>query len=85
VSRSFLQLAGLESSAEGSGKCRVDTRRKIIFAFQIIPGIATSFNSAKAANQGAQRVLGKGDKVLCLFGLGVLLLVLWGGESGAFF
>jgi hypothetical protein len=80
VSRFFLQLAGLESSAEGSGKCRVDTRRKIIFAFQIIPGIATSFNPAKAANQGAQRILGKGDKVLCLLRLGGLASVFVGGR-----
>ena len=76
----YTQPAELENSAKGSGKCSVDTRRKIIFAFQIIPGMATSFNTSIASNQRAQRLLGKGNKVLCLLRLEGLASVFVGGR-----
>jgi hypothetical protein len=83
---SSIQTAGLHIGDRGSdkGSGRIVTSRIQFFIFAL--GMTTHPNTNIAINQGAQRILLKGDKVLCLWRLWVLLLSQWGGGGrGGFF
>ena len=79
VACSSLQTAGQHISDRGSDQCSAQCRghpgRQSGLFFQICSWYGHQFeHQYHAINQGAQRILVKGDKVLCLLRLGVLLL-----------